>query len=64
MIKTIIFCIYFIGRRKDQQYQSVISDIFDGRILSSVQCLTCERVNIVNIVESGIKHHKLVYQLI
>lgn len=26
------------------QYRSVISDIFDGKILSSVQCLTCERV--------------------
>ncbi|XP_063424439.1 ubiquitin carboxyl-terminal hydrolase 20-like [Mytilus trossulus] len=33
------------GKRKNIQYQSVISDIFDGRILSSVQCLTCERIS-------------------
>ncbi|XP_052833138.1 ubiquitin carboxyl-terminal hydrolase 20 [Octopus bimaculoides] len=26
-------------------HQSVISDIFDGRLLSSVQCLTCERIS-------------------
>ncbi|XP_033732797.1 ubiquitin carboxyl-terminal hydrolase 20-like [Pecten maximus] len=33
------------GKQKNIQYQSVISDIFDGKILSSVQCLTCERVS-------------------
>ncbi|OWF52023.1 ubiquitin carboxyl-terminal hydrolase 20-like [Mizuhopecten yessoensis] len=33
------------GKQKNVQYQSVISDIFDGKILSSVQCLTCERVS-------------------
>ena len=27
------------------QYRSVISDVFDGRISSSVQCLTCDRVS-------------------
>lgn len=27
------------------QFHSVISDVFDGRINSSVQCLTCERVS-------------------
>lgn len=32
-------------RRKEQQYRSVISDIFDGSILSLVQCLTCDRVS-------------------
>lgn len=26
-------------------HQSVISDIFDGKLLSSVQCLTCERIS-------------------
>lgn len=26
------------------KYRSVISDVFDGRLLSSVQCLTCDRV--------------------
>uniref|UniRef100_A0A8C5ZHI4 Ubiquitin carboxyl-terminal hydrolase n=1 Tax=Marmota marmota marmota TaxID=9994 RepID=A0A8C5ZHI4_MARMA len=30
-------------RRKEQHYRSVISDIFDGSILSLVQCLTCDR---------------------
>lgn len=33
-----------LGNKKNVQYRSVISDIFDGKILSSVQCLTCERV--------------------
>ncbi|XP_068190276.1 ubiquitin carboxyl-terminal hydrolase 20 isoform X2 [Antennarius striatus] len=32
-------------RRKQPQYRSVISDIFDGSILSLVQCLTCDRVS-------------------
>ena len=32
-------------KRTPVQYRSVISDVFDGRILSSVQCLTCERVS-------------------
>lgn len=32
-------------RRKVQHYRSVISDIFDGSILSLVQCLTCDRVS-------------------
>ena len=27
------------------KYNSVISDVFDGKLLSSVQCLTCERVS-------------------
>lgn len=32
-------------RRKEQHYRSVISDIFNGSILSLVQCLTCDRVS-------------------
>ena len=28
------------------QHRSVISDIFDGKLSSSVQCLTCERVSL------------------
>ncbi|KAF5928144.1 hypothetical protein HPG69_011107 [Diceros bicornis minor] len=32
-------------RRKEQRYRSVISDIFDGSVLSLVQCLTCDRVS-------------------
>ncbi|XP_015353194.1 ubiquitin carboxyl-terminal hydrolase 20 [Marmota marmota marmota] len=35
-------------RRKEQHYRSVISDIFDGSILSLVQCLTCDRVGILS----------------
>ncbi|NXW26479.1 UBP33 hydrolase, partial [Phaetusa simplex] len=31
-------------RKKRKKYRSVISDIFDGTIISSVQCLTCDRV--------------------
>lgn len=31
-------------RRKEQRYRSVVSDIFDGSVLSLVQCLTCDRV--------------------
>ncbi|XP_042191227.1 ubiquitin carboxyl-terminal hydrolase 33 [Callorhinchus milii] len=32
-------------KRKQTKYRSVISDIFDGTIVSSVQCLTCDRVS-------------------
>lgn len=32
-------------RKKRKKYRSVISDIFDGTIISSVQCLTCDRVS-------------------
>uniref|UniRef100_A0A673B1U4 Ubiquitin carboxyl-terminal hydrolase n=1 Tax=Sphaeramia orbicularis TaxID=375764 RepID=A0A673B1U4_9TELE len=36
----------FLSRKKKQShYRSVISDIFDGSILSLVQCLTCDRVS-------------------
>uniref|UniRef100_A0A8C5WQY2 Ubiquitin carboxyl-terminal hydrolase n=1 Tax=Laticauda laticaudata TaxID=8630 RepID=A0A8C5WQY2_LATLA len=34
------------GFRRIKKYRSVISDIFDGSILSSVQCLTCDRVSV------------------
>ncbi|XP_030063707.1 ubiquitin carboxyl-terminal hydrolase 20 isoform X1 [Microcaecilia unicolor] len=33
------------GKKKEVRYRSVISDIFDGSILSLVQCLTCDRVS-------------------
>lgn len=33
--------------KKKTQYRSVISDIFDGKLLSSVQCLTCDNVSAV-----------------
>uniref|UniRef100_A0A3Q3XBI4 Ubiquitin carboxyl-terminal hydrolase n=1 Tax=Mola mola TaxID=94237 RepID=A0A3Q3XBI4_MOLML len=29
-----------------KKYRSVISDVFDGTIVSSVQCLTCDRVSV------------------
>ncbi|XP_062410304.1 ubiquitin carboxyl-terminal hydrolase 20 isoform X1 [Sardina pilchardus] len=32
-------------KKKQSRYRSVISDIFDGSILSLVQCLTCDRVS-------------------
>lgn len=32
-------------RRKTQKFRSIISDVFDGKLLSSVQCLTCNRIS-------------------
>ena len=32
-------------KRAPKRYRSVISDIFDGKLVSTVQCLTCERVS-------------------
>ncbi|XP_055009325.1 ubiquitin carboxyl-terminal hydrolase 20 isoform X2 [Boleophthalmus pectinirostris] len=32
-------------KKKQSHYRSVISDIFDGSILSLVQCLTCDRLS-------------------
>ncbi|XP_072310684.1 ubiquitin carboxyl-terminal hydrolase 20 isoform X2 [Eucyclogobius newberryi] len=32
-------------KKKQSNYRSVISDIFDGSILSLVQCLTCDRLS-------------------
>lgn len=40
-------------RRKEQRYRSVISDIFDGSILSLVQCLTCDRVSALGVQSSA-----------
>ncbi|KAJ7332571.1 hypothetical protein JRQ81_014751 [Phrynocephalus forsythii] len=33
-------------KKKHKKYRSVISDVFDGTIISSVQCLTCDRVSV------------------
>ncbi|XP_044288249.1 ubiquitin carboxyl-terminal hydrolase 33 isoform X5 [Varanus komodoensis] len=33
-------------KKKHKKYKSIISDIFDGSIVSSVQCLTCDRVSV------------------
>lgn len=35
-------------KKQHKKYRSVISDIFDGTIISSVQCLTCDRVSMGN----------------
>ncbi len=35
----------YIQKRRMKTYRSVISDIFDGKLVSSVQCLTCDRVS-------------------
>ncbi|XP_070532526.1 ubiquitin carboxyl-terminal hydrolase 20-like [Ptychodera flava] len=32
-------------KKQSVQYRSIISDVFDGKILSSVQCLTCDTVS-------------------
>ncbi|KAJ8011043.1 hypothetical protein DPEC_G00054090 [Dallia pectoralis] len=32
--------------KSQKKYRSVISDVFDGTIVSSVQCLTCDRVSV------------------
>lgn len=32
-------------KRKQLKYKSIISDLFDGKLLSSVQCLTCNKVS-------------------
>ncbi|XP_046385362.1 ubiquitin carboxyl-terminal hydrolase 20 isoform X2 [Ischnura elegans] len=33
------------ARKKQLKYRSIISDVFDGKVLSSVQCLTCDRIS-------------------
>ncbi|KAI7813347.1 ubiquitin carboxyl-terminal hydrolase 20 [Triplophysa rosa] len=44
---TLIKAQMLLGTKKKKQsrFRSVISDIFDGSILSLVQCLTCDRVS-------------------
>uniref|UniRef100_A0AAQ5X0N7 Ubiquitin carboxyl-terminal hydrolase n=1 Tax=Amphiprion ocellaris TaxID=80972 RepID=A0AAQ5X0N7_AMPOC len=34
------------ANKRQKKYRSVISDVFDGTIVSSVQCLTCDRVSV------------------
>lgn len=34
-----------VQKRKPKTYRSIISDIFDGKLISSVQCLSCNRVS-------------------
>ncbi|XP_069835568.1 ubiquitin carboxyl-terminal hydrolase 33 [Dendropsophus ebraccatus] len=33
-------------KKRQKRYRSVISDVFDGTIVSSVQCLTCDRISV------------------
>uniref|UniRef100_A0A3B5R2C8 Ubiquitin carboxyl-terminal hydrolase n=1 Tax=Xiphophorus maculatus TaxID=8083 RepID=A0A3B5R2C8_XIPMA len=35
-----------LKNKRQRKYRSVISDVFDGTIVSSVQCLTCDRVSV------------------
>ncbi|KAI7813452.1 ubiquitin carboxyl-terminal hydrolase 33, partial [Triplophysa rosa] len=32
--------------KRQRKYRSIISEVFDGTIISSVQCLTCDRVSV------------------
>lgn len=43
--RAIINSMLINRKKKPVQYRSIISDIFDGKILSSVQCLTCDTVS-------------------
>jgi len=51
VLSAFYFCHFIVStgsspkRKKRKKYRSVISDIFDGTIISSVQCLTCDRVS-------------------
>lgn len=40
-------------KKQHKKYRSVISDIFDGTIISSVQCLTCDRVSMSELKSAG-----------
>lgn len=42
--------------KRQRKYRSIISDIFDGTIVSSVQCLTCDRVS-----HADTRHHVIAY---
>ncbi|XP_019386776.1 PREDICTED: ubiquitin carboxyl-terminal hydrolase 33 isoform X1 [Crocodylus porosus] len=41
-----VSCVTSPKKKRQKRYRSIISDIFDGTIISSVQCLTCDRVSI------------------
>lgn len=46
-------------KKKELRYRSVISDIFDGSILSLVQCLTCDRVSLLAAINQIMKQQGL-----
>uniref|UniRef100_A0A8C5C6D7 Ubiquitin carboxyl-terminal hydrolase n=1 Tax=Gadus morhua TaxID=8049 RepID=A0A8C5C6D7_GADMO len=35
-----------VKNKRQKKYRSVVTDIFDGTIVSAVQCLTCDRVSV------------------
>lgn len=35
--------------KRQKKYRSVVTDIFDGTIVSAVQCLTCDRVGVDDV---------------
>jgi len=35
--------------KRQKKYRSVVTDIFDGTIVSAVQCLTCDRVGVEDV---------------
>lgn len=38
------------GKKAPVKHRSIISDVFDGKLLSSVQCLTCDRVSNILLI--------------
>lgn len=38
--------VYLPKKKRQKKHRSVISDVFDGTIMSSVQCLTCDRISV------------------
>ncbi|GFR01005.1 ubiquitin carboxyl-terminal hydrolase 20 [Trichonephila clavata] len=43
--QAILNSIFNAQNKKNVHYRSIISDIFDGKLLSSVQCLTCDTIS-------------------
>ncbi|GFX97479.1 ubiquitin carboxyl-terminal hydrolase 20 [Trichonephila clavipes] len=43
--QAILNSIFNAQNKKNVHYRSIISDLFDGKLLSSVQCLTCDTIS-------------------
>ena len=50
-------------KRKPKTYRSVITDVFDGKLISSVQCLTCDRVSTTTEVSVDCRSYEAVWIL-
>lgn len=50
-------------KRKPKTYRSVITDVFDGKLISSVQCLTCDRVSTTTEVSVDCRSYEVVWIL-